>query len=565
MTAFTEKIVIGAAWPYVHAIPHMGNLLCQLAADTFARFYKLTGRKVVLVSGSDQHGARMEFEAMQKDSSPKELVDQNHQKVVQYLDYFKINYERLGRYSRTESEEHKEFVKTLYKKIYDNGYIITQKDKLPYCPNCNMFLPDRFVEGTCPHCGYEHAQGNQCENCLEILDPIDLKDPHCAVCGNKPDFKYTKHWYLDLPQLSEQLKSYVEKQDQWSAKVKNLTKNWIDHLEARPITRDVSFGIEAPFPDAEGKTIYVWAEAVLGYLSATKEWAENTEYTFEEFWKDPETKLLFTLGKDNIPFHSVILPAILIASGEDYILPHQIYANEYLNFGGKQFSKSKRVGIWLDEAIKLFDNPDYWRYYLFSIFPEQKDTDFKWKELETRINDELISNFANFVYRALSFLYKNFDGKVPEFDELGAREKALKRKTKEIVKETRKLLESYELRKGLKKVIELAIEGNKYLTQQEPWNTIDSEPNKCFRTLYSATNLCKILAILIEPYLPVTAKEIWTQLNLENSVHEVRWENATEFSIEPGHQINEPQLLFEKVDHEELQEKLAKMRKTKES
>lgn len=559
-----EKVIVGSAWPYAHAMPHLGNLLCLLAADAYSRFFHLTNKDVVMVSGSDQHGARMEFEARQKGISPKKLVEKNHQQIKEYLDYFEIGFQRLGKYSKTESEDHKKFVQDIYKQIYENNYLLTREEELPYCSDCEMFLPDRFVEGECPHCGYEEAQGNQCEECLKILDPQELIEPRCAFCSEQPVFKKTTHWYLDLPKLSDRLKRYVEKQDQWSKQVKNLTLGWIkEGLKPRPITRDVKFGISAPFPNAEGKTMYVWSENVLGYISATKEWAEEHEGDFEEFWKDPNTKLLFTLGKDNIPFHTVIFPSIILASGEEYLLPDQIYANEYLTFNGKQFSKSKRRGIWLDEAKKLFDNPDYWRYYLFSIFPEQKDTDFSWKELETRINDEVIANFANFIYRALSFLNENFDGRIPEFNELSQSEEKIFKIAREKTRKCRKQIEAFKLRKGLKTAIGLAVRGNKYLTDQEPWNTIDSNPEKCARTVYTAVNLCKILAVLVEPYLPVTAEKIWKQLNLESSVHEVNWQETTRKRLSPGHSIKEPELLFDKVNRKDLKKKLKKIRKNK--
>lgn len=569
MTKFEEngeKWIIGSAWPYAHAIPHLGNLLCLLAADAYARFYRLQGEKVVMVSGSDQHGARMEFEAAKKGISPKELVDLNHQKIVKYLQHFKIDFERFGNYTRTESEQHKEFIKDIYMEIYGQGYLFARKETLPYCPNCEKFLPDRFIEGTCPHCGHGKAQGNQCDNCLNILDPKDLIEPSCAFCGSEPIFKESKNWYLDLPKLADQLEEYVNEQEQWPERVKNLTLSWIEEgLEPRAITRDVEFGIQAPFADEEGKTIYVWAEAVLGYISATKEWANREEErNFDAFWKDPDTKLLFTLGKDNIPFHSVIFPALVMASGREYVLPFQIFANEFLNFEGKQFSKTERRGIWLDEAVELFENPDYWRYYLFSIFPEQKDTDFRWNELEARINDELIANFANFIYRSLSFLYENFDGKLPEGSSQEVGEEILEQ-TQQMVQKEQKLIEEFKLREGLKKAIELARRGNKFLTNQEPWHTIDSKPEKCARTLYVSLNLCKILAVLIEPYLPLTAEKIWDQLNMDSSVHDVDWGTATEFSLEAGHVIKEPDLLFEKVQKEELKSELKKIREQRET
>lgn len=565
MKKVKEKWIVGPAWPYASGSPHLGNFLPILPADAFARFFRLTGNEVVLVSGSDEHGARVEFEADKQGITPQRLVNKNHQKLLDAINYLNIDFEGLGKYSRTTSKSHEEFVQDFYQKIYENGYIFTKKEELPYCPNCGRFLPDRFVEGTCPKCGYEEALGNQCEDCLNLLDPKDLVEPKCAVCGSEPIFRKTKHWYFDLPKLSDKLKKWIKKQDQWTEKARNLALNWIEEgLEPRAITRDIDFGIPAPFPGAKGKTIYVWAEAVLGYISATKQWAKERgkPELFKKFWKDPNTRLLFTHGKDNIPFHAIIFPALVLASREEYVLPYQIYSHEYLTLEGDPFSKSRGTGIWLEEASKLLDNPDYWRYYLFSIFPEKKDTDFRWDDFERKINQELIANFANFIHRVLTFLEENFDGKLPSFENLEKEDKEIVEKTKEIVEDERELIKNFKLKRGLKKAVELSILGNEYFQHKKPWEK-EEDPEDCARTLYISTNICKTLATLIEPYLPYTAERIWNQLNLKGSVHKTNLEKAKELSIEPGHKITEPKLLFEKIKKKKLKEKLKNIRKEK--
>jgi len=553
-----QKWIVGPAWPYVHAVPHIGNFLCLLAADVFTRFFRLRGDDVIIVSGSDEHGARMEFEAQKLGTTPKEIVDKNHKVVVECLRKFNTCFDELGVYTRTTSENHKQFIQNFYKKVHTNGFLFEQEETLPFCPKCDKFLPDRFVEGKCPHCNYEDAKGNQCESCGRILNPIDLIDAKCAACGTKPEARKSKHFYFDLPKFEDELKEYINKQTDWSSRVKNFTMSWLDAgLKPKPITRDIKWGIPAPFPNSEGKTFYVWSEAVLGYISATKEVAEKRgdSELFDSFWRDPKTKLLFCHGKDNIPFHTILFPALISAAKENYVFPWQVYANEFINFDGKKFSKTRGIGVWADELFQLLENPDYWRYYLFSIFPETKDTDFRWHDLEASVNNELIGNFANFVHRTLTLIENYFDGVVPE-GESKPEDENLVKDADQIVDKVEELMLNLKLRDALKTTMELSIKGNEYLQKKQPWKDENTKP-----CIYYCVNVCRTLAILIEPFLPSTSERLWKLLNLEGSVHEQSLDSAKDSRIKAGHKINKPEILFEKIDSKELEEKLNVIRK----
>ncbi len=549
-----SKWIICSAWPYVHAIPHLGNLIgSALSADVFARFKRLQGLDVVFVSGSDEHGARMEYEAWKQGVTPKELVNSNHKKIKKLFEEFGISYDN---YSRTSGENHRKFIQEFYKKVYRRGYVKKGVETLPFCENCRRFLADRLVTGTCPYCGYEKAKGNQCDDCGKILKPSLLVNPKCAFCGSKPVFKQSKHWYLDLPALKEKLEKYVDEMKHWSPMVTIVTKEWLRELRRRDITRDLKWGVPAPFPGSEEKTIYCWFEAVLGYISATIEWAEENGRDWRSYWFNHETKSIYFLGKDNIVFHSVILPALLIASGEPYVLPYQIAATEFLNFEGKKFSKTEGVGIWMDEAIKILP-ADYWRFYLIRIRPEKRDTDFILEDFADKANNELVGKIGNFINRVLTFIYKYFNSKVPEPGKQGEQEASVKRALKDHFKELTSKLEEAKLKKAVKTLIELVDEFNRYLQVSEPWKTFEKDRDKCSATLYTGVNLCRSLAILMEPFMPFTAEKLWSQLlNLKGSVHSENWFSALESKVEPGHVIGKPKLLFRKVDIKELQRKM---------
>jgi methionyl-tRNA synthetase len=565
--AFT-KILVTSAWPYINYVPHLGNIVSSiLSADVVARYFRLKGDDVVYVTGSDEHGTPIEIEAVRLNIPPKQLTDRNHAQISKLFERWGIAF---SNYTRTENPVHKEFVRDFLLKIYENGYIFTQETEQLYCSSCDRFLPDRFVEGTCPRCGDTGARGDQCDACGTLLEPTNLSEPRCAICGATPTVETRKHWYFDLPKLSDQLEDYIKNNDQLPDNARNFTLNILkDGLKPRPVTRDNKWGIQSPFPGSEDKTIYVWVEAVLGYISATIQYFKNLgqEEKWKEFWFDKEAKTLYFIGKDNIPFHTIILPALLLATHEPYNLPWTVHSTEFLMFDGQAFSKSRRIGIWIDEALELFP-ADYWRYSLLSIRPEVKDTNFSWTTLIEKVNSDLNDTLGNFVHRTLTFINKQFDSTVPTPNKLDEKDKAVLEEAKQIIDATAERLETFKLQEALRYAISLSHLGNRYFNEKEPWKTIKTDKQQAANTLYVAAQIVKQLTIIMEPFIPFTTEKMWNLLNLEGNVHEQRWTETTK-ELPAGHKINKPKPLFSKIEgnEEELQEKLeearVKLQKTK--
>lgn len=531
-----------------------------MSADVFARYCRLKGDEVVMVSGSDEHGTPIEVEAIRLGIHPKQLTDRNHAKVVDLFKKWGISFDN---YTRTESPTHKEFVTDTLTKIYKNGYISVQETGMLYCKHCKRFLPDRFVEGKCPYCSNEKARGDQCDACGRLLETTLLIDPYCVICKGEPTVKKTKHWYFDLPKLSQALTDYLNNNKQLSSSTKHFSLSLLkEGLKPRAVTRDVEWGIPAPFPGAEGKTIYVWVEAVLGYVSATIEHFKNQSKPekWKEFWFNKNAKSLYFIGKDNIPFHTIILPALLLASGEDYNLPWNVSATEFLQFKGEKASKSHRIGIFIDEALQLFP-ADYWRYFLMASRPETKDANFSWQLFTERINADLNDSLGNFIHRTLTFIKAQFDGEVPRSETLedNARQilDALKEKVKEIAEE----IEDCKLQAAANTVIAISRMGNQYLNENEPWNLIKKDRSQAATILCAATQIVKALAIVSAPFIPFAAEEIWKTLNLKGSVHEQKWEEALK-PLPAHHKIAKAKPLFRKIEEDErkLDEKLEKIR-----
>jgi methionyl-tRNA synthetase len=554
------KILVASAWPYVNNVPHLGTILHFLSADVVARYYRLKGEDVVMVSGSDEHGTPTEVEAVRQGIQPKQLTDKNHAKIVELLKKWGFSF---NNYTRTENPVHKEFVQEHLMKIYNNGYIFTQETEMLFCEKCNRFLPDRYVEGKCPYCGNERARGDQCEDCGRLLETTLLLEPYCAICNGKPVIKRTMHWYFDLPKLSEQLGKYVKNNKQLPGNARNFSLNLIkEGLKPRAVTRDVSWGIQAPFPGAEDKRIYVWIEAVLGYVSATIEHFRNINEPekWKEYWFDKKTKTLYFIGKDNIPFHTIILPALLIASSEDYNLPWNVSTTEFLQFKGEKASKSQKLGIFMDEALQLYP-ADYWRYFLMSTRPETKDTNFSWEIFIEKVNADLNDTFGNFIHRTLTFINTQFNGQIPEPKALDAEAQQILTTVKEKVATIAQEIEACKLQSAANNVISLSRTGNQYLNEKEPWNLIKKDRDQAANILYVAAQIVKALAIVSAPFIPFAAEEIWKTLNLSGSVHEQKWDEALK-PLPPNHKIAKPKPLFKKIDanEQELDEMLAKAR-----
>ncbi len=554
------KILVASAWPYVNFIPHLGTVIQCLSADVVARYYRSKGEDVLMVSGSDEHGTPAEVEALRIGISPKQLTDQNHAKIVELFKKWGFSF---NNYTRTENPVHREFVREHLMKIYNNGYIFTQETDMLYCEECRRFLPDRFVEGTCPQCGYTRARGDQCDTCGRLLEPVLLIEPYCVICKSKPVVKRTKHWYFDLSKFSKQLDEYLSRNEQLPNNAKNFSLNLVkEGLKPRAVTRDVTWGIPAPFPGAENKTVYVWVEAVLGYISAAIEYFKKADQPekWKGFWFNKDAKTLFFIGKDNIPFHTLILPALLLASGEDYNLPTNVSTTEFIQFKGKKASKSQKVGLWIDEALELFP-VDYWRFFLMATRPEAKDSDFSWEVFIEKINADLNDTFGNFIHRTLSFLNKQFDSKIPDPENLDGHAKEVLEILKQKVNAMAQDIEACRLQSAANSLINIGRLGNQYLNEKEPWKLVKQDKQKAGSIFYVTTQIVKTLAILSAPFLPGTAEEIWKTLNLSGNVHEQKWEE-TLLPLPSDHQIAVSEPLFRKIEAntEDLDEKLQKLR-----
>ena len=555
------KTLVTSAWPYLHSLPHLGNMVGSiLSADVFARYCRLKGEDIIMVSGSDEHGTPVEVESVRLGISPKELTDKNHAKLSGLLKDWGISFDN---YTRTENPVHKEFVKKTLTEIYNNGYIFAQETEMLFCEKCSRFLPDRYVEGKCPYCGYERARGDQCENCGRLLETTLLIEPYCVICKSTPVAKKTKHWYFDLPKLSEKIGDYLKNNEQLVSSTRNFSISLINEgLKPRAVTRDVSWGIQAPFPGAEDKRIYVWIEAVLGYVSATIEYFKNhgEPERWKEYWFDKEARTFYFIGKDNIPFHTIIFPALLLASGENYNLPWNVSATEFLQFKGEKASKSQRVGIWIDEALELFP-ADYWRYFLMATRPETKDSNFSWELFIEKVNADLNDTFGNFVHRTLTFINSKFDSVIPESTALDSDATKILKTLEEKVNSIAEEFEACRLQSAANTVISISRIGNQYLNDKEPWNLIKVDRAKAASIFSVAAQLVKALAIVSAPLIPFAAEEMWKTLDLPGSVHEQKWDEAIK-PLPPNHRIGKAKPLFRKIDDspQELEEKLEKVR-----
>jgi len=540
-------------------MPHLGTLVQVLSADVVARYYRLKGDDVVMVSGSDEHGTPIEVEAVKLGISPKQLTDKIHAKVVELFKQWGFSFDN---YTRTENPVHKEFVQAHHRKIYDNGYVFAQETEMLYCEKCSRFLPDRFVEGKCPYCGYETARGDQCDACGRLLEPTFLIEPYCTICKSKPIIKKTKQWYFDLPKFSEKLTDFINNNKELPANARNFSLNLIkEGLKPRAMTRDVDWGIPAPFPGAEGKTFYVWFENVLGYVSATIEYFRNRgePEKWKEYWFNKEAKTLYFVGKDNIPFHVIIFPALLLASGEDYNLPWNVPATEFLQFKGERASKSRRIGIWIDEALELFP-ADYWRFFLMATRPETKDANFSWELFSEKINSDLNDTFGNFIHRTLAFINAQFNSEVPQPEALDEDDKRILETLREKVETIAKEIEDCRLQSAANSLISVSRVGNQYLNEKEPWNLIKKDRGKAASIIYVSAQIVKALAVVSAPFIPFAAEELWRTLNLSGSVHEQKW-NETLKPLPQGHKIAKANPLFHKIEatQKELDEKLEKI------
>ncbi|MEC8440240.1 MAG: methionine--tRNA ligase [Chloroflexota bacterium] len=542
-----ENILVCVAWPYVNGEPHLGHIAGNnLPADIFARYHRMVGNNVLMVSGSDQHGTPVTIRAKEENTTPREISEKYHNiwsETFKDLDF------SFDLYTKTGTENHKEVVQKLFNLLNEKGYLQEKVSKQPYSEESEMFLSDRYIEGDCPHCP-SRTKGDQCDNCGKDFEPIDLKNLISTIDNSKVTFKETNHIYLKLPEFQEDLNKWIKSKSYWKPAVKNqslgfLSKGLID----RAITRDIDWGVEVPIKNYEKKRIYVWFEAVIGYLSASIEWAEsdknisNNKDIWKEWWQNPESKHFYFQGKDNIPFHTIILPAILMGSGE-YNLPYDVVANEYLNFSGKQFSKSKNWAVWVSDFLKEYDS-EALRYYLTSIMPESSDSDFTWDSFFESNNNELVATFGNLVNRIQSLIKNNFDNVVPNFEKIDDKDNEMISEIKRSFESTGNFLEKRQFRNSLKEIMNLAKLGNRYIDQKEPWASIKSDKQIAANTLWVGANLISNLGVLISPFLPKTSLKISSMFNFGNVIPEWKYREA-----KSGIKINNISPLFKKIEIE---------------
>ena len=544
-----ERIFIGVAWPYANGPLHMGHIAgCYLAADIFARYHRMKGNEVLMVSGSDAHGTPITIRADQEGVEPDVILDRYH---AQFLD----TWERLGisfdLFTTTHTDNHREVVQDIFKRLQEQDYIYSDTMLLAHCSGCSRFLPDRYVEGTCPHCSNPRARGDQCDDCGHTLDPIELVEPRCSICGQTPDFRDSEHFFLRLSAFEQPLLDWIGDKDFWRPNVANSTRGFLQGgLKDRAITRDLTWGVPLPLDGYDGKRIYVWFEAVIGYLSAAVEWAKSSGKpdAWEDFWKDPDTKGYYFIGKDNIPFHSIIWPAMIMAYG-GLNLPHDVPANEFLSLESRKFSTSQNWAVWVPDYLDRYD-PDPLRYLLSINMPESGDTDFSWAEFVRRNNDELVATYGNLVNRVLRFTYRNFDGQVPvDAAPPEDAERALLESARQAMADVDSSLYHTRFRAGIGRAFALAQETNRYLDTRAPWQAIKTDRADAARSLGTAIQVLNCLKVMLAPYLPFTSQKVHEFLGFDGDVSSEPWDfDALAGSIRAGTPLRNPSALYTKLD-----------------
>ena len=558
-----KRYTITAALPYTNGPIHIGHLAgVYVPADIYARYLRLKGKDVAYISGSDEHGVAIPMRAKKEGVSPQNIIDKYHTIIKKSFEDFGISFDN---YSRTSAEIHHKTASDFFVKMYNEGDFIEEVTAQLYDAEADQFLADRFVVGTCPKCGFEESYGDQCENCGTSHNATDLINPKSAITGNVPTVKETKHWFLPLDKHEDFLRKWIlegHKKD-WKPNVYGQVKSWVDDgLRPRAVTRDLDWGIPVPVEGAEGKVLYVWFDAPIGYISSTKEWAAREGKNWEDYWKKDDTKLVHFIGKDNIVFHCIIFPSMLKAHG-DYILPDNVPANEFLNLEGNKLSTSKNWAVWLHEYLEDFPNQqDVLRYTLTANAPESKDNDFTWKDFQAKNNNELVAIFGNFINRVVVLTNKYYSGIVPTPNDFTEVDEDVLAAVKEFPNVIGKSVERYRFREASQELMNLARLGNKYLADEEPWKVIKVDEERVQTIMYVALQISAALAVVAEPFLPFTSTKLKGILNLEASIS---WDDISDKNIliEAEHQINKGELLFSKIEDKTIDAQLEKLQATK--
>jgi methionyl-tRNA synthetase len=554
-----KRYTVTSALPYANGPLHIGHLAgCYIPSDSYVRYLRSRGRDVAYVCGSDEHGVAITIKAKKENKTPQEIVDRYHEMMKASFGEFGISFDH---YSRTSAKIHHETAQELFKNLYDKGEFLEQVTEQYYDEEANQFLADRYIEGTCPKCGNEHAYGDQCERCGTSLSPTELINPKSKLSGRTPILKETKHWFLDLAKYTDFLKKWIleEHASDWKNNVLGQCRSWLeagDGLQARSMTRDMDWGIPVPVDGAEGKVLYVWFDAPIGYISSTKEWAAEKGIDWEPYWKDKDTKLVHFIGKDNIVFHCIIFPAILKTQGE-FILPENVPANEFLNLEGDKISTSRNWAVWLHEYLEEFPGQqDVLRYVLTANSPETKDNDFTWKDFQTRNNSELVAIYGNFVNRAVVLTHKYFQGVVPLKGALTTHDQEVIAELEAFPEKIAASIERYRFREALGIMMDLARLGNKYLADTEPWKVIKTDQPRTATILNIALNIAANLAIVSEPFLPFTAAKLVSLFDLKY----IKWDDAGSADLlKGGKALGEMGLLFDKIEDETVEKQVQKL------
>jgi len=561
-----KRYTITAALPYTNGPIHIGHLAgVYVPADIYVRFLRQQNKDVAFICGSDEHGVAISMKAKKEGISPQQVIDKYNKIISDSFAEFGISFDN---YSRTSAKIHHDTASDFFRKLYDEGKFIEEVTEQLYDAEADQFLADRFVTGTCPKCGNEDAYGDQCEKCGSSLNATDLINPKSTITGTTPVLKETKHWFLPLDQYDTFLREWILEghKNDWKPNVYGQVKSWLDDgLKPRAVTRDLDWGIDVPVEGAEGKKLYVWFDAPIGYISSTKEWAAREGKDWQPYWKDQDTKLVHFIGKDNIVFHCVIFPAMLKAEGS-YILPDNVPANEFLNLEGNKLSTSKNWAVWLNEYLVDFpEKQDVLRYVLTANAPETKDNDFTWKDFQARNNNELVAIFGNFINRVVVLTNKYYNGVIPAPNALSEVDEQTLAELKAYPAVIESSIERYRFREALGELMNVARLGNKYLADEEPWKLIKTDEERVKTQMYVALQIAAALSTLAEPFLPFTAAKLNKMLNVTSSGVEMSWKKVSETSdlIPAGHQIGQAELLFAKIEDEEIQKQIDKLEATK--
>ncbi len=553
-----EKILVTAALPYANGPLHLGHLAgAYMPADVYVRYQRLKGNDVLFICGSDEHGVPITIRADREQVSPQEIVDRYHFMM-------KESFQRLGiefsNYSRTSLPLHHKISQDVFLNLYNKGFVREQEIRQHYCDTCRRFLPDRYIEGECPHCQRAGARGDQCEACGRWLEPDQLIAPQCKICSSTPELRSTRHWYFRLSAFQERLQQWQGSKSNWKSNVREFCAGWFSEgLTDRPITRDIDWGIPVPLPQAQGKVLYVWFDAPIGYISSTVEWAQmqGKSELWREYWCNPNTRLIHFIGKDNIVFHAIVWPAVLMAHG-DFILPDNIPANEFLNIEGEKLSTSRNWAVWVNDYLEVFQ-PDPLRYYLTANAPENKDSDFSWKDFQARNNGELADILGNLVNRCLSFIGKNFEGKIPAAKELSSADQEILAAVAAAATGIGSLFDDFQVRRATAEMMNLARLGNRYFNDSAPWTALKQNPERCSTTLNTTVQVLLALAVLMEPLMPFSADKLWRMLGAPGTVSSQKWQDISGLRLPAHHVLGSREILFTKIEDDVIDAQIQKL------